>query len=342
MEKLKLAVCMENGEYVKRFTNCLMNHYRNKIELHMFTDMKELEGIPLESYDVFLVSDFSLEDAMVAKILKKKAIYLEESTEEGAGAETRDEDCVFLDKYAGVPQIVDEIMMLFDNKERLIRTETKHASRTKRLAVYSLNEAYLQLPFAFCMASILGEANKVLLVDLQENSGLTQFNEGETVAGMEELLALVQTEKYTKQRLVGGISHFRYWDYLYPFRNSECISEGDGSSYEKLLQLLEQEQEYEVIILNFGGRFQGFFQLMESCESRYLLKKNHGCEWREQAFFKELEAKEFTGLIDGWNKIVLPAEQEEESQPELLSDQWQWGQIGETLRKQLLKGAICG
>ncbi len=43
------------------------------------------------------------------------------------------------------------------------------------LAVYSLAENEMQLPFAVTLSSILSENEKVLLLDLQENSGLSQL-----------------------------------------------------------------------------------------------------------------------------------------------------------------------
>ena len=41
MAKLKLALCMEDREYQNRFTNCILNHYQNQFELHVFTDIEE-------------------------------------------------------------------------------------------------------------------------------------------------------------------------------------------------------------------------------------------------------------------------------------------------------------
>ena len=78
-----------------------------------------------------------------------------------------------MDKYQEVNKIVDEIL-------KQIGEEIKNASggvkqKLQVLAVYSLAENEMQLPFAVTLSSILSENEKVLLLDLQENSGLSQL-----------------------------------------------------------------------------------------------------------------------------------------------------------------------
>lgn len=52
----------------------------------------------------------------------------------------------------------------------------------------------MQLPFAVTLSSILSENEKVLLLDLQENSGLSQLMGEFYSSGMEELLVMAEAE----------------------------------------------------------------------------------------------------------------------------------------------------
>ena len=42
MKRVRLGLCIGDREYGDRFTGCLMNHYREQLELHIFTDVKAL------------------------------------------------------------------------------------------------------------------------------------------------------------------------------------------------------------------------------------------------------------------------------------------------------------
>ena len=43
-ERIRIAICMEEGEYLRRLSGCLMNHYRGSMEIHIFTDVNELDA----------------------------------------------------------------------------------------------------------------------------------------------------------------------------------------------------------------------------------------------------------------------------------------------------------
>lgn len=42
MRRARLGLCIGDREYGDRFTSCLMNHYRDQLELHMFSQKEAL------------------------------------------------------------------------------------------------------------------------------------------------------------------------------------------------------------------------------------------------------------------------------------------------------------
>ena len=181
---------------------------------------------------------------------------------------------VFVDKYQEVNKIVDEIL-------KQIGEEIKNASggvkqKLQVLAVYSLAENEMQLPFAVTLSSILSENEKVLLLDLQENSGLSQLMGEFYSSGMEELLVMAESGKYSKSRMVSCIGHLDRTDVVYPLGNTECLCEVKNLTYQKLFQILAQEMNYTTIVLNLGSRFMGFFELLGSCQKIFLMKSRGG------------------------------------------------------------------
>ena len=230
MRRARLGLCIGDREYGDRFTSCLMNHYRDQLELHMFSQKEALQENWKTLDAIVLSDDLAGENRIECEIPQ---IYLFD------GNENVDKDVekgvVFVDKYQEVNKIVDEIL-------KQIGEEIKNASggvkqKLQVLAVYSLAENEMQLPFAVTLSSILSENEKVLLLDLQENSGLSQLMGEFYSSGMEELLVMAESGKYSKSRMVSCIGHLDRTDVVYPLGNTECLCEVKNLTYQKLFQL---------------------------------------------------------------------------------------------------------
>ena len=56
MKKVRLGLCIGDNEYSLRFTNCIMNHYQEQVELHIYSENAELKR-DRKSYDIVLMDD---------------------------------------------------------------------------------------------------------------------------------------------------------------------------------------------------------------------------------------------------------------------------------------------
>ena len=56
MKKVRLGLCIGDNEYRLRFTNCIMNHYQEQVELHIYSENAELKR-DRKSYDIVLMDD---------------------------------------------------------------------------------------------------------------------------------------------------------------------------------------------------------------------------------------------------------------------------------------------
>lgn len=244
---------------------------------------------------------------------------------------------VFVDKYQEVNKIVDEIL-------KQIGEEIKNASggvkqKLQVLAVYSLAENEMQLPFAVTLSSILSENEKVLLLDLQENSGLSQLMGEFYSSGMEELLVMAESGKYSKSRMVSCIGHLDRTDVVYPLGNTECLCEVKNLTYQKLFQILAQEMNYTTIVLNLGSRFMGFFELLGSCQKIFLMKSRGGLgQWREKEFLTEIQKRGEERLSENLREIQLPLVASPVVSCERLVEQWKWNEFGDSIRRMMPVG----
>ena len=206
---------------------------------------------------------------------------------------------IILEKYQEVNYIIDEILKNIGNEIRDVKECGRIRVKTRVAAVYSLSENEFQLPFTVTLGSILNEKERVLVVDLQENSGLSQLMGEFYSSGMEELLVMAESGKYSKSRMVSCIGHLDRTDVVYPLGNTECLCEVKNLTYQKLFQILAQEMNYTTIVLNLGSRFMGFFELLGSCQKIFLMKSRGGLgQWREKEFLTEIQKRYYMKKTD--------------------------------------------
>lgn len=240
-----------------------------------------------------------------------------------------------MEKYQEVNKIVEEILSHVSDEVRMVQQTGKIPVKTRIAAVYSLSENEFQLPFSVTLGSILGEQERVLLIDLQENSGLTQVMEDGTL-GLEEILVMAESGSYSKNRISSCIGHQYGMDYIYPVENTECLCEAQGKTYMQMLSMLSADREYDVLILNLGTRFSGFMELLNHCTEIYLIQKEGGlCKWREYEFMEELERRGCPDIGGRVIQVGLPLINFPITSFERLVEQWKWNEMGDLIRRMI-------
>lgn len=338
MGKMTIALCAGEKEYKERFEKCWMNHYKHQYDLYLFSEIQELLQTDSKEYEVILTDIVKEDDLKELKQLGKKIIVLCERESDITDLEEMQE-IVFVAKYQELYKIEEEVKCQI----KIDVTSNKNISKkSKVVGVFSLDCEGMQMPFAALAACEYGEKTDTLLINLQAYSGFETGMEEEIAdfLGMEDLMAMSATETYSSGRILGTIGHEQNWDYIYPTRNAEFISEGDGQLYQKIIELMVKEFGYQTIIINFGTVFSGMSELFESCEEFYLLvPKEESLSWRERDFRKDLERKEKKVFAQQIKRIEIPAVFWSECRDwKGLMQKWRWSEIGDKLRKYAWAG----
>ena len=96
MRKIRLGLYLEDQEYGERFTSCLMKHYQDRLELHLFTE-EQAAVHACAGLDGMLLSGWR--DAYENMLHKLPIIVLCDREEE---EESREGEVFFVDKYQEV------------------------------------------------------------------------------------------------------------------------------------------------------------------------------------------------------------------------------------------------
>lgn len=312
MGRASLAICMRDQKYQERFVKCLINHYKQWYEIHAFTEMEEIDPTKQHTYNVVIQEEPSDE---------KLSFFVGETKQK-----------VLVDKYQEVYKIMEEIESYISTELGQSKVTSTEKKAVEKIGVFSLDNPVAQLPYAAMLANVYGEKQKVLFVNLLPHCKMT--DQVEESLGLEDLMATVETGNHSRGRILGGIGHKQRWDYIYPVKNSETLSECGRNIYEEIIDLLVKEQGYEVIIINFGSVFSGMHELMYSCEKFYLLEKAEDwMSWREQGFFEEMERREKIDFFNRIFRIKIPTFSCSDGDWESLAEKWEWGQLGDKARK---------
>ncbi len=344
MSKTRLAVCIGDEMYQNRFVKCLMNHYQNQFEVHIYTRLAEIQALDTQEYEVIIIGDCDKEGLESLSKREERVLYLKEEREESYTAE----HIVFVDKYQEVYKIVDNIEKMTGTTIQNVKEAKLQKKNRQVIGVFSLTQEALQLPFVVTLCGICGEKQSVLLLDLQPFSGMDSGDENsgndglQESLGMEDMMAVSTTGVYTKGRLLSGIGRQANFEYVHTIKNPECLAEASATMYETMMDMLTKELAYDCIIINFGGMFSGMLELMESCDKCYLLssKANEGF-WRETAFREALERRGKVDLFRRITRFEIPTVYSADEDWRKLAERWRWNGVGNTLRQQLWVSEVC-
>ena len=315
---------MKDLEYQSRFVNCFMDHYKQQYELHVFTNLDLLKKSIPQEYAVILTGEYSTEE--MTSFVERGEILLD--LRENDAGDNRNST----EKYQEVYKIVEQIERLAVSDDK--RTAVSQGGiKYKTTGVYSLSQESYQAPFVAMLAKIYGEEEKVLVLDLQSYSGLRE--EYVSTMGIEDLLSVAITGKYSKGRLLESIQHAPGFDYVGPAQNHCCSAEGTKELFANIVDILARELGYQRFVINFGITFSGQIEMMESCEELYLLTANE--TWRENAFFKDLNKLEKEELLGNIKRISIPHGVKSDCSVGGLTERWCWGQLGETVKHMIQK-----
>ena len=331
MEKVCLVVCMEDEEYQSRFIKCMMNHYKDVYELHVLKDMDYISSMDRKESVIVIVSDRKEAETFAEE--SRRVVLLQEDVEESL-SENEYVQCT--QKYQEVYKIVDKIDILVEKKHKgnMYRKGKKH---TRIIGVYSLEKEEMQIPFCVLLAEVMADQRDVLLMDLQPFSGLAMEQEETNVSfGLEDLLTVATTEVYTSNRLKASIGREQNWDYIYPAKNIACLAEAGEEIYQKMLEILFKERDYQYVIVNFGAIFPGVLDFMDQCDGFYFLKaRGESFNWRETSFLDEMGRLGKTEFLRKITKIEIPMEFIREKSWRQVAKSWLWGELGDLLRSQI-------
>ena len=325
MKKTRLGIIAEDKAYGARFVRYIMNHYSSEIDLYEYT---EVSMLPEEAeLDALL---YSGGDEVIKDISVRPVFVLVDFESDDWQQE---EGIYIVDKYQEVNKIIEDVLGRISEEVRQVRDAGRIVEETQIFGVYSLSENEYQLPFTAMLGNIASENKKTIVIDVQENSGLKKTLNMQNHKGLEELIVMIENERFSRNLFSECIVHEGRLDYIYPVVNTESLCEISSASYIKMLQFISKEMGYECLVINFGSRFQGFYEVLNICSQIFLIQKQGGLgQWREYEFIEDINERGYKRMLEKVVKIEPPIVTMPVDSCNKIVEQWKWTEFGDMIR----------
>ena len=191
------------------------------------------------------------------------------------------------------------------------------------------------------MGQILARDSQVLLISLEEYSGLSRLTGTAYTASLSDLIYYYRQGEYNRMRLGAVVHNWGGMDYVPPAAYAEDLAEMRGEELAELITRIAADGIYEVVLLDLGCLARGMEPLLELCDIIYSpIKEDCVSSAKLEAWQEYLEQSGRGGL---WEKVRLMKLPRINTvwQTETYLEQLLWGDLGDFIRN-LLKGQNGG
>lgn len=279
MSKLMMAVCDTDEGYRNRFVTYLVEHRSKDIAVHAFSTLELfLDSIKDMSFDI-AVFGRGFEQAKDA--VKERGIPLllltdvmPESVAEPFGyPEAEMSWCEQVFRYQPMETILHEIQVL-TGSGRMAKTAVEvHGGRMEVIGIYSPIGHEMQMPFAMVLSEFLGERRKVLYVNLMEHSGFLKLFQLAGEYDMGDVVLKLRSGRLRPETFLKSVYELEGMYYIPPFDNPENLHDFALEDYLGFLKFLEEQTDFEAVVLDFGAGLEHFGKMLAYCTSIYCLTK---------------------------------------------------------------------
>ena len=295
LNKTKVAVCDTNDVYRERFVTYLIEHRPGEFAVYAFS-MPEafLEWIEKQNPDVVVVGEGF---AAVEDVVKKRGIpllMLHESepgcTAEGEGyAAGGQAPCAAVFRYQPMDVILHEMWVLTGGKQREILPAAVTSGRLEVIGVYSPMRHEMQMPFSVVLTEALSEKRRVLYVNFMEHSGFCELFGLSVGYDLGDIFIRLRNHRISPETFRRSVYEMEQIYCIPPFANPEDMREISAADCMRFLDFLEEQTDFETVVLDFGVGMQSFAKILDRCSIVYCLTKS--------GFFYDCQLHDFTDYL---------------------------------------------
>jgi len=265
MRKRQIVICDREPAYTLRFSEYANRRKDALFLVHGFGSFEELElYLGIHSVDILLLAE-SYADCLPKNVRVGLIVLLGEKDYLKEGILYP----VIL-KLQPAREILRQALDLYVQSSAPELGLPLKNGKMKRIGVYSPVGRTGKTAFALALGQRLAGQKKTLYLNLEEYSGfetLYPYGDGWTLS---ELMYFLKQGKHAFAcKLESMIQQIGELDYIPPLKSPVELRHISLENWECLLETLEKESRYELVILDLGGAVSGLYELLGSCDGVY-------------------------------------------------------------------------
>ncbi len=318
MKGRRIAVCSEEEGYAESFAKFANSEREPLFAVHGFTDCEELTAYTKEHpVDILLLSEECL-DRFFANENLGKVILLSEREYR------KEEKYPAIYKFQPCSRILRQAMNFYAEQEPKPIGKTLRSGRMKRIGVYSPVGRIGKTGFALALGREIAKKRRTLYLNMEEYSGFTDIYPCDGEWTLSELMYFLKQGKSAFAcKLEGVIQHLGSLDYIPPLRSPVELRHIGRQDWERLLEAVERESRYEVVILDLSGAVNGLFEILEDCDGIYTpVAEDEMAKAKLTQYEDTLSLMKLEGIVERTQRLSLSGKESPEFLAKVESGRW--------------------
>ena len=282
MRAKTLLICDKETEYARRLAEYISSRHEYTFRVHYCDDMETAQALAGK-----MAIDYALIDNRFPEEERKevKADRMFALTEH-PGEEAADAVPVF--KYRSAPQILKQVISTCLDDSQLTGC-LQEGNRVRFICFYSPVGRLGRTSLALSVGKELAREDAVLYLNMCPHESGGRF-EGIEADSLEEFVYFMRQEAPNPGlRLKNMTGNIDGMDVLLPFTMSEDLAEVESEEWEMLLDVLEQDTSYGVVILDPGESVRGLHGILGRCDEILMPVLPDETMAKADAFVRELK-----------------------------------------------------
>lgn len=246
-------------------------------------------------------------------------------------------------KYQSSDNVIREVMACYGVENGVVMNRNGAAKKEMRvIGIYSPVGRTQKTSFALALGQILGRDRAVLYLNLENYSGFEQILETHFDQGLSDILYYARQENTgIVYKIAGMVQTIQNLDFLPPALFPMDIQTTKYEEWIWLFRQLEQNSNYEVLILDFGDGVGDLYQLLDYCTEIYVPIRQDTMSLAKIAQFEQtLQLWDSASIMNKMKKIRIPFYSAGKSGKAWV-EELAWSELGDYVRK-LLHGDAAG
>lgn len=307
-----LAIFDSEKRYVKKLAGFLENRIQMPFHILAFDNLEKLAKFFSGNRATVLLINKKEWQPSLEDLAEQIILLTDEKMEERLEADPAGQGFPAVCKYQSAEAIAKKVLGICAVVKTPILTvypgECSQKEKAEIVGIYTPVGRCLQTSFAMVYSRLRAKSKKTLYINFEVFSGFGAWFEREYSTDLMDLMYFLdEPEDKFLFKLAGITEHFGGTDYIPPAISYEDFMMVKAEEWIKLIKMIAQKSEYEVIVLDLGDQMQGLFEILSLCDKLYAITRSDGiAKAKIESFEKALKMSHKEELLQRIVKCRLP------------------------------------